>query len=361
MEQADAQPEKVALHTHGSLAPLLELSGRTGYHFGFIGDPRPRSRNWYDRIRSDPLRQFCHLQTIHFRMAGAILRAPRPDVFFLFTINLIYSLPVYVALLLRRRPAFFLVHGSQQTAQRSALHRVAFEICRVAVRWAELYPVHLELGDDLLPPSARFAPEKALCIPHPHPLAEQPLPPARREGPLRVGVVGLLRGDKPVDEIFRLLAGLQKKLGIQLVLGTPGWQKPDWVDALPVELVDTWRDAHYFACLANLDVLIVDFRREDYWFRPSGVIIDAAMSGCAVLCPDFPVMVAEITHPVRVGRVFRALRDVPELLGEMKDELRAAPPDFAAWREPRRMENIGRRPKATLPLAPTPPPSPTPR
>ena len=64
------------------------------------------------------------------------------------------------------------------------------------------------------------------------------------------------------------------------------------------------------------------------------------MSGCAVLCPDFPVMVAEITNPVHVGRVFRALRDVPELLHEMKTELRVAPPDFAAWREPRRMENI---------------------
>jgi hypothetical protein len=340
MSNPAAPQEKVALHTHGSLAPLLELSERTGYRFGFIGDPRPRSRNWYDRIPIAPLRQFLHLQTIHCRMAQAILRAPQPDVFFLFTINLIYSLPIYVSLLLRGRPAFFLVHGSQQTAERSALHRAAFALCQFAVRCAELYPVHLELDDDLLPAGARFEPEKSLCVPHPHPLAEKPLPPAQREGPLRVGIVGLLRGDKPVDEIFRLLAGMQEELGIRLVLGTPRWQRPEWVDALPVEVIDTWRDADYFACLAGLDVLIVDFRRADYWFRPSGVIIDAAMSGCAALCPDFPVMAAEITNPVRVGHAFDELREVPELLREMRTTLRATPPDFAAWREPRRMEKI---------------------
>jgi hypothetical protein len=313
---------------------------RTGYRFGFIGDPKPHGRNWYDHIPLAPLRQFLHLQSIHLRIAWSILRAPRPDAFFLITINLIYSLPIYLALLLRRRPAFFLVHGSQQTAGRSALHRAAFALCRLAVQRAELYPVHLELGDDVLPPSMRFAPEKSLCIPHPHPLAEQPPTASRREGPLRVGVVGLLRGDKPVDQIFRLLAGMQEELGIRLVLGTPSWQKPNWVDALPVEVVETWRDAQYFGCLANLDVLIVDFRRDDYWFRPSGVIIDAAMSGCAVLCPDFPVMRAEIVDPVRIGRAFTDLSEVPALLREMKTALRVAPPDFAAWREPRRMERI---------------------
>jgi hypothetical protein len=51
-------------------------------------------------------------------------------------------------------------------------------------------------------------------------------------------------------------------------------------------------------------------------------------------------MKEEIINPVRVGRAFDQLGEVPELLREMRTTLRAAPPDFAAWREPRRMEKI---------------------
>jgi hypothetical protein len=283
------------------------------------------------------VRQFCHLQTGHLRMAWAVLRAQRPDIFFLFTINTIYLLPIYFALLLRGRPAFFLAHGSQQTASRSSLHAAALQICRFAVRVAELYPVHLELGDAGMPAGARFPAEKSLCIPHPHPLSDKPLPEKKRDGPLRVGVVGILRGDKPIDEIFRLLAGMQEELGIRLVLGTPLWQKPAWAGTLPIEIVDTTTEAQYFACLSGLDVLLVDFRRADYYFRPSGVIIDAAMCGCAIVCPDFPVLVAEITNPVTIGRTCSDLKEIPGLLREIKS---ASPPDFIAWREPRRMENV---------------------
>jgi hypothetical protein len=340
MHHADSSSGQVRLQAHTALAPLLELSERTGFRFGFIADPPPLKWKWYDLIPIRLVRQFCHLQTGHLRMAWAILRVPRPDVFFLFTINPIYSLPIYFTLLLRGRPAFFIVHGSQQTAARSLLHQTALQICRFAVRVAELYPVHLELGDAGMPAGVRFIPEKSLCIPHPHPLAEKPLPEKKREGPLRVGVVGILRGDKPIDEIFRLLAGMQDELGLRLVLGTPLWQKPDWADSLAIEIIDTMTEAQYFACLAGLDVLVVDFRRADYYFRPSGVIIDAAMCGVTIVCPDFPVLVAEITNPVAIGRTYSGLDEIPGLLREMKEVLRAASPDFVAWREPRRMEKI---------------------
>jgi hypothetical protein len=337
MDNAGSSRGNIRLQAHTALAPLLELSERTGFRFGFIADPPPLRWKWYDLIPLRPVRQFCHLQTGHLRMAWAILRASRPDVFFLFTINTIYSLPIYLALLLRGRPAFFLAHGSQQTASRSLLHQTALQICRFAVRVAELYPVHLELGDAGMPAGVRFPAEKSLCIPHPHPLAEKPLPEKKRGGLLRVGVVGILRGDKPIDEIFRLLAGMQEELGIRIVLGTPLWQKPDWAGTLPIEIIDTTNEAQYFACLSGLDVLVVDFRRADYYFRPSGVIIDAAMCGCAIVCPDFPVLAEEITSPVTIGRTYSRMEEVPALLREMKS---APPPDFIAWREPRRMEKV---------------------
>jgi glycosyltransferase involved in cell wall biosynthesis len=330
----------VSFTAHSALAPLLQLSERLGIKFAFITDPSPPNPKWYQWIPISPIRQFCYQQLLHLKLAFSILFHPKADVFLIFTNNPLYSLPIYVALFLRHRPAFFLVHGSQQLAHRSLFHRIAHGICAICVRYGELYPVHLELGDAVLPASRRFPETKTLCIPHPHPFAENAPAERKHTGRFKVGVVGMLRREKPIHQLVKILIEAQEKMDFQVVLGTPFWQKEAWVDDLPVELVDTTTIEQYFECLSDLDVLVVDFARSEYYFRPSGVVVDAAMCGCFVLCPNYPVFQHEVTVPVTIGQTFSDLQEIPGLLQELIGTLRQRQVDFAAWRQHREMAKI---------------------
>ena len=273
---------------HASLAPLLRLPDFIHRRIVFISERTPNRERWYGWLPHRLLRQFAFQQLHHCELARTVWREQNAEIFFLFEHKAMYAWPLYLVLLLKRRPCFFLVHGLQQLAARSWLHRLGLALCRTWVRLGEFYPIHLELGDAGLPPSRRFDPAKSLVIPHPHPKAELAAEPPRRTGPLRVGVVGMLRRDKPVARLLDLLQAGAARGEYELIVGTPFWQKETWLDALPVTLRDTHDDAAYDACLGEIDLLVADFRREDYEFRPSGVVIDAAMEGCFVLAPDYP-------------------------------------------------------------------------
>jgi hypothetical protein len=325
---------------HASLAPLLRLPDFLHRRITFISERTPNRERWYRWLPHRLLRQFAFQQGHHLELAGTVWRAREAEIFFLFEHKAMYAWPLYLALLLKRRPCFFIVHGLQQLAVRSPLHRLGLALCRAWVRAGEFYPIHLELGDAALPPGRRFDPAKSLVIPHPHPRAEIALPPPQRTGPLRVGVVGMLRRDKPVARLLELLLEGARVGEYELIVGTPFWQKESWLDALPVTLRDTHDDAAYDACLAEIDLLVADFRREDYEFRPSGVVIDAAMAGCFVLAPDYPVIRVEIERPVPIGAVYASVEEVPSLVRRHLAAARSSPPDFARWRAHRRMEVI---------------------
>ena len=287
------------------------------------------------------VRQFAYQQIHHLEIAARIWREKDAELFFLFEHKPIYSWPIYLALLLKRCGCFFIVHGIQQKAGSSPVHWLGFAICRLWTRLGEFYAIHLELGDEALPASRRFDPAKTLVIPHPHPLAETARTAPVRTGPVRVGIVGMLRRDKPIAKLLELLLPGARRGDYQLVVGTPFWQKESWLNSLPVVLRDTATDAAYSACLDEIDLLVADFLREDYEFRPSGVVIDAAMHDCAVLAPNYPVIREEIEQPVAVGAAFNDIGEVADLVTRHAPHLREDGPDFAAWRAHRSMAVIG--------------------
>jgi hypothetical protein len=83
--------------------------------------------------------------------------------------------------------------------------------------------------------------------------------------------------------------------------------------------------------------------RAEYYFRPSGAIVDAGMNGCYVLCPDYPVFRAQISEPVSIGATFSGLDQLPVLLKQAMERLETAPPDWQAWRDAHRIEVIAER------------------
>ena len=100
------------------------------------------------------------------------------------------------------------------------------------------------------------------------------------------------------------------RLPARLLLGCPEaevlalWQQRGF------EVVDTTRREAYLAALDRCDLVILNYQRERYEYRPSGVAADALARGAAVVCPDFPLMRQQLTAPAVVGAVFEQLDDL---------------------------------------------------
>jgi glycosyltransferase involved in cell wall biosynthesis len=328
---------------HRTLSPLLALPQLLGHRVGFIS---ANARSRFHWIPSRFLRHVVTAQYKHLGMALNVWRDRDAELFFIFEHKADYSLPLYLTFLLKRRPVFFFVHDMQQVATITMRCRLALKLCRAWVRCGEFYPLFISLDDSRLGPTRRFAAGKKLTIPHPHHLADHPptpRPPRVPGHPFRVGIIGTVRKEKPIRHLLEVLQKAQKQIGFQLVVGTPLATKPDWLDAAGIEILDTTTEAQYGACLDSLDIFVVDFLRTEYYFRPSGAVVDAGMHGCYVICPDFPVFRAQISDPVPIGTTFRSLDEIPALIGKAMEQLDHAPIDSGTWRRHRRMENIAVR------------------
>jgi hypothetical protein len=323
-----------------TLTPLLQLPRLLGTRIGFVSQ-RARNRFWWIPIHS--VRQFVFIRWTHLGMAINAWRERDAELFLILEHKPDYSLPLYIVLLFKRRPVFFLVHDMQQAATNSALSRIALDLCRWWVGRGEFYPVFISLDDGGLPSNRRFDSGKELVIPHPHPLAEGPKPyhlPRAPHERFRIGVIGRVRKDRSIRRLVEILRRDRAKLDFDLVIGTPLAKKPSWLDHVGAEIMDTTTDEQYSICLSSLDVFVADFTKEDYYFRPSGALIDAGMNGCFVLCPDFPVFRAQIGQPVPIGATFRVLEEIHVVLARVLRQLEREPIDSETWRQHHRVENI---------------------
>ena len=156
----------------------------------------------------------------------------------------------------------------------------------------------------------------------------------------------MLREGKKTKELIDYLAGFDNFGGrpVEILFGTPFWQKKEWVDTLDVDVRDTSTTEQYEALLQELDIFVCGFDKSDYYFRPSGVIGDALMNGCYVVCPDFPVFRAQIETPVRVGRAYACFEDLDDVIRLACDDIASGVATrFAQWREYRKVRNFADR------------------
>jgi hypothetical protein len=329
---------------HRSLEPLLALPSISGIRVGFLSEDTPNRSYLYSWCPSRHLQQFLYQIIKHCDIALQASLIKDVDVFLIFEHKSHYALALYLVLVFKNKPVLLLVHGLQQLHAKSLFHYSGFNTLRFLVRYCKFYPVHLEKSDSCLPGSVSFKTEHKLTIPHPHPLAEMKQPFSGDKwysSRLRVGVVGMFRADKPTQKLIELLVEMHKSNpSFDLVVGTPFWQKPGWLDFLDVEVIDTVEENNYNKLLSGIHVSIQDFKRDQYYFRPSGTINDAAMNECYVICPKFPVFEAQISIPVAVGSSFESLDDLPRLVAKVLVQLKFAKPDFKSWRSYRSMNHI---------------------
>jgi hypothetical protein len=53
--------------------------------------------------------------------------------------------------------------------------------------------------------------------------------------------------------------------------------------------------------------VVLNYRRDRYYYRASGVAADALNHRTVVVSPDFPVLRSQLTYPVQVGCLYRNL------------------------------------------------------
>jgi hypothetical protein len=217
----------------------------------------------------------------------------------------------------------------QQLANNGYFRTASFRLFRQLVRLGGSSVVLFECDDDCIQSQLRFEPGRKLVLPMPRSTTFRLKPKTRRNDQnrtLRVGLGGTIRPQKgTLDSEFlsAVIAGAaQSTLPVELVVGIPRSQGHG--DRLPpdVEPVDTDDYDAYVAFIQSLDVLVVNLRRDHYWYRSSGVVQDALSAGVFVIVNDYPVVRSQISAPVTVGKVYSDLPELSTILANLRRHVR---------------------------------------
>jgi hypothetical protein len=333
---------------HRNLDLFLSLGDRLGRGVVFISEETASRGKDYEWIPSRALRQIAFQLLTMWEMTREALRARRTDLVFIFEHKPWYAYPLYAVCLLRRQTVFFIVHGIQQTHGQSPFHRLGLQVLRTIEKHCEVWPIHLEISDQDVQGVPRFT--KSIVVPLPLP-REAPIERERSRqpgAPLRIGILGILRADKPVEPLLDILQACAKaRPNVQLAFGSPRWQVPERLQqALAergIEYADTDQPEQYNVFVHSLDIVVAWFERDSFYFRPSGILNDAIAGGCFVVAPDYPVLSVQMCVPARCGEPCPDLAGLPQALERAIDQVLHEPDlplRFDAWRAWRADERV---------------------
>jgi glycosyltransferase involved in cell wall biosynthesis len=216
---------------------------------------------------------------------------------------------VWLALPLRKKVCFIVVHNLQKAFE-YRVQRVAFTLlCKMKFRLA-----FLDGMDGLQELGISMAPDQCLYIPHvvvPVQGRKAPNPQQKK----RVGIVGSYRPEKGIDKLIPYLTAVQQKIDVDIMIGTPNYTDlKSHLESFDntIEIIDTSSGEDYAAALLKCDVILLNYNREQYYYRGSGVITNAVECGASVVCPDYPIFRKQVLNPVPVGGLFEAESKIVE-------------------------------------------------
>lgn len=251
---------------------------------------------------------------------------------------LMIALPM---LLFFRKKLLFIVHHNVQWAHISPIERGFKLLCRLGLRFG-----FLEGADGLAELGVEDRNDQFVTVPLP---VYPELPAAGRcrssSDTLKVGVIGRALPEKNTDALMTLLLDWRASgaLSAEIVLGSDDREVLQVWGEKGATTWQTFAYEDYLRALLTVDVLLINYSRQHYYFRSSGVIHEAVYVGTAVVCPDFPVFRRQVTEPAPVGAVYR---DPESMLAAIRDALeiaRSKPHHFERWREARSPREFSRR------------------
>jgi glycosyltransferase involved in cell wall biosynthesis len=338
-EAAGAPPDASRADPHQALQPLIEAAALTKARVAVLPVPMHwRERPWLP----DPLAKLLKALSFlgpHARLVARLWRHGDHDLIVVREFLTALLIVVWPAIWPLRRRVYFLINHNLQEAHRRGLERLVLRLLdRSGCRFAcfETTAGFAELG--IRPDRERF-----LVVPHPlgGACAARPAEPA---GEPAVGVIGAVRGEKGSEAILALLLRLREagRLPARLVLGCPQAEVRAAWERRGFEVIDTGERPAYLAALDRCDVVVLNYQRERYEYRPSGVAADALARGAAVVCPDFPLMREQLSAPATVGALFRSPDELAAAILRALALRPALAPALAAHRQARDARALAR-------------------
>jgi glycosyltransferase involved in cell wall biosynthesis len=286
-------PSGAASDPHRALWPLIEAASQTHAKTAVLPVPMMWQGWPWLPWRLELLVKALRFLAPHARLVGEIWRRRDHDLILVREFLTALLLVVWPLIWPLRRRVYFLINLLYRTGGRFA----CFETTAGCT----------EIG--IVPDAERF-----LVLPHPLAGAIVTRPSTPPAGEPVVGVIGAVRAEKGSEAILEALQRLreQGRLAVRLVLGCPEADVRAAWQCQGVEVIDTNSRAAYLAALDLCDVVVLNYQRDRYLYRPSGVAADALSRGAAVVCPDFPLMRLQLSAPAAVGAVFGSLDELAE-------------------------------------------------
>ena len=240
-----------------------------------------------------------------------------------------------------RRKLLFIIHHNLQWAHVRPHERILKLLFRMGLQFGLL-----EGEDGVAELGVKPNERRLVVLPLPVQLSPS-LPRAHRQPvkPTEIGVIGRDLREKNTDDLLRLLVSWRSRGQLQgrIILASDNVKLlRDW-QSEHVLTINTSKYEDYIDALARCDVAIVNYARDYYYYRSSGIINDAASLGTAVVCPNFPVLRRQVTEPVRVGALFDTAAGILPAINLALEIARTEPGNFALWAAHRRPEEFSRR------------------
>lgn len=289
----------------------------------------------------------------HVAMGTRALRFPKEVntifVFELYNQHLSILLPLLALQALQGKEVFMSLHGNQQFAMSSGIKNLGLMYLRTYLKlFKNLKVVTLEVDDRVIPERYRLPPESMFVIPHPIISEVEPklkpgerLPADRR---VKIGVVGMIRPDKPIAKLIKQLTTYTATHpDCELVIGTPLSKTPKELEHGEATLRDTTKEEDYLKVLQEIDILVIHYDRDRYYYRTSGVISDAGSCGCYIIASNYPAIAHQVKWPTLIGETFDDFGQIPELIDQAILHLREQGQDnHWIWRKQRNAEAIAK-------------------
>lgn len=340
---------------HPGLRELLLINKHLSNHkIGFVTIERPIPK-WFIKftqaIPSYSVGLQLRREYRHFSMglqASSLKDVDSIYVMEIYNQHLLFLLPMLAS---TKKQVFLGIHGNQLFAQENKIKYLGFAYLQ---KFLELNPkfkvVLLELDDDYVSEKFKFSESSKIVIPHPI-ISEvtpklQPRERLKQDDKIKIGMIGIIREDKPINKILEKLRYYvsQHFHQVELVIGTPINQKPKYLEnCSDITFIDTTKDEDYLQALQQLDILVANFDQERYYYRASGVISDAGSCGCYIIAPDYPVIKHQINWPVPIGTPYSSLDELDQVIEKAILHIREKGQDnHWVWREKRNAEYISK-------------------
>ena len=256
---------------------------------------------------------YCHI-VFAFKSVPIILKNDLIIVREFLTIPLLFSWPI---LFFFRRKLLFIVNHNVQFIVHNSMQRYALLLlAKVGMRYVFL---ESSAGSELALSSRVI--DDSLILPIPAKLIEMNIKADshdEKEGKT-VGIIGDFREEKGNRELLDYLYEISKSPSTlwKLLIGTNDRQVHSWCEEREISVIDTTESSDYFRAYHACDVIVLNYREREYFYRSSGAICDAISLGITVLCPDYPVLRQQLFSHGIIGEVFAEQSEIIEKINQI--------------------------------------------